>query len=112
MKLHATFSLELDEERLEEHRQELLDKGEALYDDELGKLWPGTPDEWTTLTDVVDLVDERAIIRTELVDVCAVTPDYGRPETRAGLGERYSLITTAVIVVVIIALLVLVEVTR
>jgi len=78
-RLRVLFSIELDRERLEEYRDELVERGEVLYSEEkIGttgtielKHWPGTPEEWESLTDLVDLVDPKvgAIVRTELLEV-------------------------------------------
>lgn len=75
-RIRAEFSIELDDDRLEAYKLELIDKGEDLYvydplvDREV-RHWPGYPDEWDSITDVVDLMGEPAlaILRTELVSV-------------------------------------------
>jgi hypothetical protein len=62
VRLHVTLSLELDEKRLEGYREELDAKGEL-------DLFPGQPKEWTSILDLIDLIDHHAIVRTELLEV-------------------------------------------
>lgn len=75
MRLRTTLSIELNEKRLDEYRDELLDRGEVLYsDDPYGgdkdvRHWPGYPSEWTSLTDITDLIEAKAIVRTEVLKV-------------------------------------------
>lgn len=81
-RLRATFSIELDRDRLLEHRDELLSRGEELYTEQsLGphdritvKQWPGEPEEWLTLEDVIDLMQVGAVLRTELVELDEAPP--------------------------------------
>jgi hemolysin type calcium-binding protein len=77
-RLRVLFAIELDRDRLLEHRDELLSRGEVLYHEETFsagtitvKDWPGEPHEWESLTDLVDLMAPGvdAITRTELLEV-------------------------------------------
>jgi len=77
-RLRVLFAVELDRDRLLEHRDELLSRGEVLYHEETFsagtitvKDWPGEPHEWESLTDLVDLMAPGvdAITRTELLEV-------------------------------------------
>ena len=95
-RLRVLFAVELDRDRLEAYRDELLEREEPLYTEErfpqgtiTVKHWPGEPHEWTSLTDVVDLMapDVGAITRTELLYV-----DEGPPPSvslAAGAPSRW-----------------------
>lgn len=77
-RLRVLFAITLDRDRLLAHRDELLSRGEELYTEERFKAgtitvkqWPGEPEEWTSLSDLVDLMapNVAAITSTELLEV-------------------------------------------
>jgi hypothetical protein len=94
-RLRVEFGIELDEERLAEYKGELLDKGEVLYVEEkllpgsdpvTIKHWPGEPEEWESIHDVVDLMQTPAlaIVRAELIRV----EDAPKPSVRLDGSRR------------------------
>lgn len=74
-KLHVLLAVNLNDERLQEYKLELLDAGEPLYTEDpvVGpvRLWPGEPSEWASIMDLVDLAASpaRAIESTEILEV-------------------------------------------